>query len=143
MPFTEAAQGRYGGTLTPRYDRVEELYTLWLGYLDNAIAAFHDNTNQTSLDKNDLIYRGDWNKWARLANSIKLKIAARMIHRDFARAKAIAGEVVAAPCGYMNELADDMVFNKATETISTGSGSHLDRGEIAYNSANTTVSYNG
>ena len=143
MPFTEAAQGRFGGTLTPKYDRVEELYTLWLGYLDDAIDAFRNNTNQISLDKNDLVYRGDWGKWAKLANSVKLKIAARMIHQDFSRAKSIAAEVVAAPCGYMNDISDDMVFNKATETISTGAGSHLDRGEIAYNSANTTVSYNG
>ncbi|MDE6587686.1 MAG: SusD/RagB family nutrient-binding outer membrane lipoprotein [Paramuribaculum sp.] len=143
IPFTEAAQARFGGTLTPKYDRVEDLYTLWIEWLDNAIAGFQNNTNQTGLSKNDLVFGSDWSKWAKWANSLKLKIAARLIHRDFNRAKTIAQQVVAAPCGYMNSLSDDVMFNKATETITTGSGSKLDRGDIAYNTTNTTVAYSG
>lgn len=143
MPFTESAQARFGGTYTPKYDRMQDLYELWLKNLDNCITAFTTNTDQTSPSYNDLVYQGDWAKWAKLANSLKLKIAARLIHKDFARAKAIAQEVVNASCGVLNGLDDDMVFNKASENISTGSGSKLDRGDIAYNTTNTTVSYNG
>lgn len=143
MPFTESAQARYGGTYTPKYDRMQDLYDLWLNNLDNCIKAFTTNTNQESPSHNDLVYDGSWAKWAKLANSLKLKIAARLIHKDFARAKAIAQEVTSASCGVLDGLDDDMVFNKASENITTGKDSKLDKGDIAYNTTNTTVSYNG
>lgn len=143
MPFTEAAQARYGGTYTPKYDRMVDLYDLWLSNLDNCITAFTTNTDQTSPESNDLVYGGSWAKWAKLANSLKLKIAARLIHKDFDRAKKIAQEVVGASCGVLDGLDDDMVFNKATERITTSDGSKLDAGDVAYNTTNTTVSYNG
>lgn len=143
MPFTEAAQARYDGTYTPKYDRVQDLYEMWLKTLDNSITAFTTNKDQESPSNNDLVYNGSWAKWAKLANSLKLKIAARLIHKDFERAKAVAQEVVNASCGVLDGLDEDMVFNKATENITTGSGSKLDRGDIAYNTTNTTVSYNG
>ncbi len=125
MPFTESAQARYGGTYTPKYNRMQDLYDLWLNNLDNCIKAFTTNTNQESPSHNDLVYDGSWAKWAKLANSLKLKIAARLIHKDFARAKAIAQEVTSASCGVLDGLDDDMVFNKASENITTGEGSEV------------------
>ena len=143
IPFTEAAQYRYGGTLTPKYDHVRDLYDLWLTNLDACIKAFTENKDQASLSNNDLAYKGDWAKWAKLANSLKLKIAARLIHQDFARAKSIAQEVVSASCGVLNGKDDDLLFKKADESINTGDGSTLDKGDIAYNTGNTTITYHG
>ena len=144
MPFTEAAQARYGGTLTPKYDRVKDLYDLWLTTLDTAISTFTTSSDQFDLGKQDLVYGGDWNKWAKLANSLKLKIAARLIHQDFARAKSIASAVVSASCGIIDGEADDFFFHKADENV-TGGGvdGGLDKGDIAFNTSNTTVSYSG
>lgn len=144
MPFTEAAQARYGGTLTPKYDRVKDLYDLWLTTLDTAISTFTTSSDQFDLGKQDLVYGGDWSKWAKLANSLKLKIAARLIHQDFARAKSIASAVVSASCGIIDSEADDFFFHKADENV-TGGGvdGGLDKGDIAYNTSNTTVSYSG
>ena len=117
MPFTEAAQARYGGTLTPKYDRVKDLYDLWLTTLDSAISAFTTSSDQFDLGKQDLVYGGDWSKWAKLANSLKLKIAARLIHQDFARAKSIASAVVSASCGIIDGEADDFFFHKADPAV--------------------------
>ena len=144
MPFTEAAQARYGGTLTPKYDRVKDLYDLWLTTLDTAISTFTTSSDQFDLGKQDLVYGGDWSKWAKLANSLKLKIAARLIHQDFARAKSIASSVVSASCGIIDGEADDFFFHKADENV-TGGGvdGGLDKGDIAFNTSNTTVSYSG
>ena len=135
MPFTEAAQARYGGTLTPKYDRVKDLYDLWLTTLDSAISAFTTSSDQFDLGKQDLVYGGDWSKWAKLANSLKLKIAARLIHQDFARTKSIASAVVSASCGIIDGEADDFFFHKADENV-TGGGvdGGLDKGDIAFNS---------
>lgn len=124
IPYTEAAQARYGGTLTPKYDHVKDLYDLWLSHLDDAIQALTTNTDQIKLSNQDVVYGGDWTKWAKLANSLKLKIAARLISQDMDRAKSIAAEVVAASCGVLDGEDDDFLFHKADQ--------HTSDSKIAY-----------
>ncbi|MGL4853235.1 MAG: SusD/RagB family nutrient-binding outer membrane lipoprotein [Phocaeicola sp.] len=114
ITYTEAAKGLHGGTFTPKYDKVAELYDLWLTELDQAIITFSTATNQIFSGSQDIVFRGDVKKWAQLANSLKLKIAVRLISQDKGRALAIASEVTNASCGYINELADAMLFNKST-----------------------------
>ena len=83
IPHTEAAQAIHGGTLTPKYDTVNDLYTLWLNSLDQAIKAFTSPTSkQVFIAVQDPIYNGDAAKWAKLANSLKLKLAVRLISQD-------------------------------------------------------------
>lgn len=113
IPFTEAARARYGGTLTPKYDRISDLYNLWLKTLDDAIKTFSTSSNQTFVARQDVIYKADAAKWAKLANSLKLKIAARLISQDKAKALAIAAEVGASPVGVIDGPAEDFLFNKA------------------------------
>ncbi|HAR37734.1 MAG TPA: SusD/RagB family nutrient-binding outer membrane lipoprotein, partial [Porphyromonadaceae bacterium] len=91
-PFTEAAMARYGGTLTPKYDRIEALYDIWLQTLDDATTTLTTSTDQTFPPNQDVVYRGDAAKWARLANSLKLKIAVRLLSQDKAQALSIASE---------------------------------------------------
>lgn len=126
MPYTEASQARFGGTLTPKYDKVSELYDLWLSDLDKNVQIFTsaDATNQDKIGTQDVIYGGDWNKWAKLANSLKLKIAARLISQNFDKAKSIVASVKSASCGVIDGEADDFLFNKAY--TSTGNGSNSD-----------------
>lgn len=113
IPFTEAANFRYGGTLTPKYDKVEDLYTLWISTLDKAVASFTTAKDQVELGSQDVVYKGDWKKWAKLANSLKLKIAARLISQKPDLAKTIVSQVVAAPCGVLSGKEDDFMFHKA------------------------------
>lgn len=118
IPYTESAQALHGGTLTPKYDRIADLYDLWLKQLDENISAFTTTEKQEFDPVQDPIYGGQASKWAKLANSLKLKIAARLISQDRARALRIAEEVVNASCGYINDEADDFLFNKATNNTS-------------------------
>ena len=120
-PFTEAAKARYGGTLTPKYDKISDLYSLWLETLDNAVNTLTTSTNQTFPNNQDVIYRGDAAKWAKLANSLKLKIAARLISQDRSKALAIASEVASNPAGVIDGSSDDFLFNKAS-SITGGDG---------------------
>lgn len=141
-PFTEAANARYGGTLTPKYDHVADLYDLFLKMLDESIATFTDkNDKDISFGNADPIFNGDVAKWAKLANSIKLKLAARLIHQDFDRAKAIAKEALGAPCGLILASDDDFLFHKADKQVE--GNSQYDKGDFCYNTTNTTLSYNG
>ena len=120
IPYTEAAMLAYGGPLTPKYDRQENLYSIWLGELDAAIATFADKTQEMpNKPVQDPIYKGDMAKWAKMANSLKLKIAARLLNTDKSKAFSIAQEVVNASCGYIDSTDDDMLFAKAT-TVTNG-----------------------
>lgn len=105
---------RYGGTLTPKYDKIADLYELWLQMLDDAVNTLTTSTDQTFPPNQDVIYRADAAKWARLANSLKLKIAARLISQDRAKALAIASAVASNPAGVLDGSGDDFVFAKAT-----------------------------
>ncbi|CAK7002011.1 MAG: hypothetical protein PETM_00031 [Petrimonas sp.] len=112
-PFTEAARARYGGTLTPKYDKVSDLYDLWLETLDNAATTLTTSKDQIFPPNQDVVYKGDVAKWAKLANSMKLKIASRLISQDKAKALSIASQVASAPVGVLDGSADDFLFNKA------------------------------
>lgn len=78
MVYSEAVEARYSGNLTPKYDTQEELLTMWLAELKEAITILlaADNT-QVRPGNQDFIYRSNWVNWARYANSLRLRIAAR------------------------------------------------------------------
>ena len=118
IPFTEAAMARYGGTLTPKYDKVADLYTLWLQTLDGSINTLTTSSDQIFPSRQDVVYKGEASKWAKLANSLKLKIAARLISQDRPRALAIASAVASSSAGVLDGQADDFVFNKASAITS-------------------------
>ena len=95
IPYQEAALGRYVGLLNPVYDEQSTLYNLWISELNNAITLL-DREQSLDIDMGaaDFIYGGDWEKWIKCANAIKLRIALRLESQDLNRAKAIIGEVV-------------------------------------------------
>jgi hypothetical protein len=119
IQFTEAGNALHGGTLTPAYDRIADLYDLWLSQLNAAITTFTTATDQIFTSNQDIVYRGDLTKWAKMANSLKLRIAARLIHQDKAKALTIASEVANASCGYIDSLEDAMLFNKSVVNSSS------------------------
>lgn len=112
--YTEAEMARYTNPplLLPKYDTQEELVEVWLKELDETLNYLNNNPVTDLLSSQDFIYHGKVDKWAKLANSLKLRIAARLINKDRARAIKIAEEVVANPAGVLSSLDDDFVFNK-------------------------------
>ena len=116
LPFTEACMAKYGGTLTPAYDSQESLYQLWEKQINDAIATFTNPTGLSMIAAQDIAFNGDWNKWAKFANSLKLRLAARYVNINKSKALSLAQEVASAPCGYINSLDEAMLFNKATST---------------------------
>ncbi len=131
IQYSEACMYKYGGSLTPAYDRVENLYDNLISELDSYIAVFQDQTQVVS-SKQDLIYNGDLAKWARLANSLKLKVAVRLYNNNADKAKQIASSVTASSAGYINKLEDAFIFHKADAT--TG-------GDLAYQTDNSLSGY--
>lgn len=112
--YTEAEMARYTDPplLTPKYDTQEELLEVWLKELDETLNYLQDNKITDVLANQDFIYKGDLTKWAKLTNSLKLKIAARLVNKDRARAIKLVEEVAASPAGMIETTADDFVYNK-------------------------------
>lgn len=108
MVYTEAALAPYTtpALITPVYDNQETLFNTWLVELDEAIAGL-TAPNQFGVESQDLIYGGDYAKWAKFCNLLKLKIAARLVNTDRAKALQIAEEVANSSVGYMDALSDD------------------------------------
>ena len=116
VPFTEACMANYGGTLTPAYDSQESLYQLWEQQINAAISVFSNPTGLEMKAAQDIAFGGDWNKWARFANSLKLRLAARYVNINKSKALSLAQEVASASCGYIDSMDQAMLFNKATAT---------------------------
>ena len=127
IQYTEASQYRYGGPLTPKYDRVQDLFNLFVEELDDYIKTFQDK-DQVVVAKQDIIYHGDMAKWAKLANTLKLKIAVRLLANDSAKAGEIAKGVLANSAGYIDSIDDAFLFHKAD----SGTG-----GDLAYQTGNS------
>ncbi len=96
IPYLQAIQGRYEGNYSPQYDPQETLFNTWLGELDDAIATLSNTslTNQNTYGTSDIYYHGDDAKWIMLANSLKLRIAARLENADNAKAREIFQQVM-------------------------------------------------
>lgn len=75
IPYTEAGQGFLSQIEFPTYDTQESIYTDILSELQEATAAMNptgDNIGQ------ELLFRGDVNKWIRFGNSLLLRAAMRL-----------------------------------------------------------------
>jgi hypothetical protein len=112
IPYTEAFQARYGGTLTPKYESQQELFTLWDKRLKEVVGILKatPSTPQVNLGKNDLYFRGDVALWAKAAAGLRLRMAMRLLKRDAATATAIAKEVIADASNLMTSNAEGWVF---------------------------------
>ncbi len=96
IPYAEAALGRREGKLDPIYDKQPELYNTWINELNQAISTLdEDQPAAIDMSKADFIYHGDWEKWIKCANAIKLRIALRLENQDLTKAKSIINDVVA------------------------------------------------
>lgn len=79
IPYSKYGQG---GTTTP-YDSQEAIYTQFFAELDEAVSYLDThlkgaNSNINRLGSDDLIYGGDYKKWLRWANSLRLRLAIRI-----------------------------------------------------------------
>lgn len=116
-PYVEACHYDDQGILTPKYDTVEELYNLWITELNDYITMLKAE-GLSGVTRQDAAYGCDWSKWAKLANSLKLKIAVRLYNNDPQKALAIAEEAASNSAGLITNIDDDFRFAKATDYAS-------------------------
>ena len=103
------------------FDSQEQAYNLFIDDLTKAIADLQKTPSaedKSVIAKSDLVYGGDLSKWAKLANSLKLRFALRMSYADAAKSKKYAEEALASSAG----LIDD---NSSNALVSYGGASPI------------------
>lgn len=97
IPYSEAGKGFIEGITKPKYDAQSFIYADMLKELEESAAALGSGTSEWGTA--DFMYGGDQGKWKRLANSLMLRLALRMIKVDPSASqewatKAISGGVM-------------------------------------------------
>jgi len=97
-----------GESYSVAYDSEQELYTAMFTDLDEAIttlsAAVASGANFNTLADFDYVYGGNFNRWIKYANSLKLRMAMRIVNANPSLAQQKAEEAVAD--GVMTEAND-------------------------------------
>lgn len=117
--------------LLPKFDTQKDIYKGIIADLDAAMATIgsSDNTSDipgdiNDLSANDLFFNGDLQKWKKLANSLKLRIAMRAngaTGDDFSTSAITAA--IGAP---LLEAGESALLGKDTEIDQFGSGAYGD-----------------
>jgi hypothetical protein len=113
IPYTKA-----GSSLTNiPYDDQQSVYQTFFKQLDTAstnlqtyIAA---NPGKNPIGASDLVFGGDYTKWLKYANSLRLRLAMRIVKADPATAQAQAVKAMSAPGGLLAVPADDAAVGQS------------------------------
>ena len=109
IPYFQSLKGdSVGSTLNPVYDPQKNIYADFFAVLDAASKAL--STASNTLGASDPIYGGDPKKWQKFANSLRARMALRLINVDPATATAQLTAAFGAPGGVFASNADNAVF---------------------------------
>ncbi len=106
VPYFDAGKGLLEEVSSPVYNKQEAIYNDFLSELKLVEEALNAGGGTIS---GDIVYAGDINKWKRFANSMRLRIAMRLIKVDPARALAEVKEVFDTPSGLLTNSDDALI----------------------------------
>lgn len=109
IPYLHFGTGNIGNA----YDSQQEIYNSFFRDLDHAIDVLtpYAEAGATLLADYDVIYKGDVAAWVRFANTLRLRLALRIVYADEALAKAEAEKSAANTIGFIEETTGRAQFN--------------------------------
>ncbi len=126
IPYSQIGQG---GKITVAYDSQEKVYDTMFAELDDCIKTLTENRLSGIPSTADPVYDGTAVKWCRFANSLKLRMAMRIVYAAPEKAKKYAEEAVNHEIGVFTDNSD----NAALQKVAFG-----DKGNPLY----TAIKYN-
>ena len=102
-PFSKIGSG---SDYKVAYDDMPDLFNAMFDELDEAIAGLKEAGNASAFADVDCIYGGDMSKWVKFANTLKLRLAMRLVNVNPALAQQKAEEAVSDPSGLISAPAD-------------------------------------
>jgi hypothetical protein len=115
IPYIE-----YGsGSLTNNYDPLKDVYNNFFEELDNAIDVLTDfangNPGATLLEDYDYIYDGDVEKWIQFANTLRLRLAMRVVYANPTLAQTEAEKSINNSYGIITETNERAALQHSSE----------------------------
>jgi Starch-binding associating with outer membrane len=109
VPYSAALKGdSVGATLTPAYDKQSDIYADFFAVLDKASTDLEGAAN--GLGSADPIYGGNPVQWQKFINSLRLRLAIRVVNVDPTLASAQIAAARSAPGGLILTNADNAYF---------------------------------
>ena len=110
--FGPAPYSKVGSSLiTIPYDSQQSIYQQMFLKLDTATANLRTfiaaNPGATPFAKSDVVYGGDYTKWLKLANSLRLRLAMHIVKVDAPTAQQQGQIALSAPGGLLSAVADN------------------------------------
>ena len=107
------AYSQTGSVASNLYDSQEQVYKQFFAELDEAIETLepYAQSGDKFMADYDLVYSGDAAKWVKFANSLRLRLAMRVVYADAALAKTEAEKSIASPIGVVTANADNAVVS--------------------------------
>jgi len=98
------------------YDAQQDIYTRFFTELDTAVTSLtayvKANPGSEPFKPYDYLYGGDYKQWLKFANSLRLRLAMRLVYVDPATAQKQAEKAVADPNGLLSAASDDALLNQ-------------------------------
>jgi hypothetical protein len=98
------------------YDSQQDIYNRFFTELDTAVttltAFVKANPGSKPFQSFDYFYGGDYKQWLKFANTLRLRLAMRIVYADPATAQKQAEKAVADPNGLLSVAADDALLNQ-------------------------------
>lgn len=92
------------------YDSQKDIYFDFFERLDKASAVLKTKSGNASYGQYDIIYSGDVNKWLKMANTLRLRLALRISKVEPEKARQEAEAAIAG--GLFTSAADDAILKK-------------------------------
>jgi hypothetical protein len=92
------------------FDSQQSAYTAFFADLNEAIGILTPKIGQVAsanFTKSDLVYGGNYGKWVRFANTLRLRLALRIVKADAAKAKTEGEAALANSAGLLINSADN------------------------------------
>lgn len=125
IPYTEATNP---DITTPKFDEQKTIYDGIIADLDAAMATIGDapttGINVDDVGENDIYCNGDLQKWKRMANTLKLRIALRAHGAEGADYSSVISAALAAPL--LEGPGDNVMMEKDNEISQWGSAAYGD-----------------
>lgn len=107
LPYSQLGSG----SMSTPYDSQETVYLKFFEELDKAVDVLTkftiNNPGSKPMSEYDLVYEGDYSKWVKFANSLRLRLAMRIAYINPSKAKEEAEKAVAHSMGVMTSNDDN------------------------------------
>jgi len=107
IPYFSAGMGYYSGNFNNKYDSQEAIYDDFFIQLDEAVKALDETQGGIEIDA---MFDGDVAKWKRFGNSLRLRLAMRLVKVNSAKATAEVNAAMKASGGLLHSKGDDVLL---------------------------------